>query len=332
MDVLYPNFNNNPTSISVGNKTYGTNINPQRQVDAYDKDRRADSNIQSLDNPYLNRGPKELSKPGEKSSPLSDYFNKFTDSVGDNREKLTNSIKDGLTKIKDFDKEGFKENVIGASDKLKEYNPNYTTGDLLGMAASLYQSIAPLMNTYKERATDEVNPNYFKDYGKESLKEYDNMEGTMSSLFESQIERLAQSKRTQQANNSLGARGINQKRALNLAGEQQFQDSYNQAIGSFNERLLGLMQGKANLKENIDSKVMAGEREADIADRMDKANFYTERGKDIVGLTEGLQSIAGNMNEATYRDSMINMINELNNKYGIQIDMKGGLAQKKERR
>jgi hypothetical protein len=224
--------------------------------------------------------------------------------------------------------EGVKQGV----NQLKENTPGYTGGDLLGIGASLYQGVAPLLNTYKERATDTANENYFKNYGEESLKEYDNLQGTMESLFESQVDRLAQSKRTQQANNSLGARGINQKRALNLAGEQQFQSSSNDAMANFNQQLMSIGQGKAALKSQIDSTVMGGEREADIANRMDKAAFYTERGKDIVGLTESLQSVAGNVNEAKYRDSMQTMINAINDKYEINITMDGIMGYTKEKK
>ena len=197
---------------------------------------------------------------------------------------------------------------------------------MVGIGSSLAQSILPLRNTLKERASDTANENYFKNFGDASMRELDDAEGAMKSVYESQVDRLAKSKRTQKAQNSLSARGVNTRRALDSSSEQQYQESLNQSVAQFQQQLIGMAQNKSQFLSKVDEMKMSGEREADLANRQDKANFYSQRGKDLMTLTEGLQSVGANLNEAEYRDTMTNMINTLYDKYGIEIDMKGNLS------
>jgi hypothetical protein len=231
-------------------------------------------------------------------------------------------IKEGLKTVKDsVENADFAELLKSSMGNL----PNLTSGDALGIGASLAQSFLPLRNTLNERATDTVNPNYYENFGDDALRTMEDTEGQVTANFESQVDRLARSKRTSQAQNNLGARGVNQKRALNIAGEQQYQDSYNQAFSAYNQQLAGMMQNKAQFQSTIDQIQMGGEKEADISNRQDKASFYTKRGEDLMAMTEGLQSVAGNLNEGEYRETMTKLINTLKDVYGIEVDMKGNV-------
>lgn len=307
-------------------------INPDRmQQDLLDK------NLQELENPYLNRGPKQLMNPQINTNPQVDspnYFQEFSNLLnkgqnvvskgGEFFEKGFDKLKEG---VQNFDKDKFKSDIGETISKL----PEITTGDALGMASSLAQSFLPLKNTLTERATDTVNPNYYENYGEDALREMEDAQGLMQSNFETQTERLARSKRTQKSQADLSARGLSQKRAMNLAAEQQYQDSFNQAYSAFNQQLMGLVQGKAKFKADVDRIRMGGEEKADIANRQDKANFYTQRGQDLMSMTESLQNVAKNLNEAEYRESMEYMLNTLYDKYNIKIEMRGGLEVDKEK-
>ena len=213
----------------------------------------------------------------------------------------------------------------------KESLPDLTTGDAMGLAASLAQSFLPLKNTLEERATDRVNENLYQNYGESALRDMEDAQGMLQASFKDQADRLARSKRTQKSQNALSARGISQKRAMNLASEQQFQDSFNQAYSAFNQQLMSMVQGKARFKAEVDQIRTQGAEKADIANRQDKANFYTQRGQDLMSMTEGLQNVAKNLNEAEYRESMEYMLNTLYDKYGIEIDMKGNLGVNKSK-
>ena len=265
-----------------------------------------------LDNPQLDMYSPEIKGPGNMERDFD-----FT------------PILRGLSNLGDSVKEGAKTateaggKAIGESIENK---PNLTGGDMVGIGSSLAQSILPLRNTLKERASDTANENYFKNFGDASMKELDDAEGAMKSVYESQVDRLAKSKRTQKAQNSLSARGVNTRRALDSSSEQQYQESLNQSVAQFQQQLIGMAQNKSQFLSKVDEMKMSGEREADLANRQDKANFYSQRGKDLMTLTEGLQSVGANLNEAEYRDTMTNMINTLYDKYGIEIDMKGNLS------
>lgn len=293
-----------------GKLAYGTGPDPLL-LDSSLFDLIESSTPQYLDNPQLKMYTPEIKRPGKVKDKGFDPIPLLIGLEG---------VKDDLLKVG--------SQAIG---NMTEKSPNLTGGDMLGIGASLAQSILPLRNTLKERASNTLNENYFRDFGENSLKEIDNLEGSVKSIFESQIGKLDQSKRTQKAQNSLSARGVNTRRALDLASEQQYQGSYNQAIEQLYSQLMGVAQNKSNLLSKIDEMKMRGQEKADIANRQDKAAFYTQRGQDLISLTEGLQSVAGNLNQAEERDITTKLINTLYDKYGIEIDMKGNLKADKSK-
>ena len=208
--------------------------------------------------------------------------------------------------------------------KRKGYVP--TAGDLLTLAGTAYSAFAPMANTLENRAGDTPNVNKYKDFGKESLDTLARAAGFLTQERDNSNRKVASASRGAKKSGRAGARGINQVRAMDLATDINTTNAQADIDTAFANKTLGLLGQKANLQSTIDQVVMGGEQAADLADRQDRDNFYTQLGKDKASKGEGIQQLGKNVNTMLQNPILLNLLDNMG-QY-VSMDAKGNFVAK----
>ena len=208
--------------------------------------------------------------------------------------------------------------------KRKGYVP--TAGDLLTLAGTAYSAFAPMANTLENRAGDTPNVNKYKDFGKKSLDTLARAAGFLTQERDNSNRKVASASRGAKKSGRAGARGINQVRAMDLATDINTTNAQADIDTAFANKTLGLLGQKANLQSTIDQVVMGGEQAADLADRQDRDNFYTQLGKDKASKGEGIQQLGKNVNTMLQNPILLNLLDNMG-QY-VSMDAKGNFVAK----
>ena len=193
--------------------------------------------------------------------------------------------------------------------KRKGYVP--TAGDLLTLAGTAYSAFAPMNNTLENRAGDTPNVNAYKDFGKDSLDTLARAAGFLTQERDNSNRKVASASRGAKKSGRAGARGINQVRAMDLATDINATNAQADIDTAFANKTLALLGQKANLQSTIDQVVMGGEQAADLADRQDRDNFYTQLGKDKASKGEGIQQLGKNVNTMLQNPILMNLLENM---------------------
>jgi hypothetical protein len=205
---------------------------------------------------------------------------------------------------------------------------NLTGGDAIGQIGNLISTFAPLRNTLNNRATDTPNVNEFKDFGVDALASNDLAQRNVAEQKVNADRKIELGKNAAVRRGRNSSRGVNTMRAMDLAGEL----NANLAQGNTNDimarQMMQLLAQRSGLENQQDQAVMAGEQQRDLADRQDKDNFATQKGRDLSTIGTGVQQIGKDANDVKEREIIRNLLNQLS-KYGITLDKDGNVTMKK---
>lgn len=218
------------------------------------------------------------------------------------------------------------ENQEDSKEKTKKKGYVPTAGDFLTLAGTAYSAFAPMANTLENRAGDTPNVNEYKDFGKESLDTLARAAGFLTQERDNSNRKVASASRGAKKSGRAGARGINQVRAMDLATDINTTNAQADIDTAFANKTLGLLGQKANLQSTIDQVVMGGEQAADLADRQDRDNFYTQLGKDKASKGEGIQQLGKNVNTMLQNPILMNLLENMG-QY-VSMDANGNFVAK----
>ena len=220
----------------------------------------------------------------------------------------------GVEKSTTPEKEGFNlNNLFG----------NISLGDAIGMAGSLKGAYTGKKNTLANRASDNPNINHFKNYGKEGLETLKSAKGIFQSIKDSNLEDINRARVSIVKRNNNSARGINTQRALNLASDSKITDAKNKVYQDYATKLSSMLLKQADLENQQDLKVMAGEAQRDLNDRKDKDNFYTQLGIDEQSIATGIQKFGKNLNKGLERKLNAQALSMLSKWFNSEITSSG---------
>ena len=220
----------------------------------------------------------------------------------------------GVEKSTTPEKEGFNlNNLFG----------NISLGDAIGMAGSLKGAYTDKKNTLANRASDNPNINHFKNYGKEGLETLKSAKGIFQSIKDSNLEDINRARVSIVKRNNNSARGINTQRALNLASDSKITDAKNKVYQDYATKLSSMLLKQADLENQQDLKVMAGEVQRDLNDRKDKDNFYTQLGIDEQSIATGIQKFGKNLNKGLERKLNAQALSMLSKWFNSEITSSG---------
>ena len=206
---------------------------------------------------------------------------------------------------------------------LKNLFGNISLGDAIGMAGSLKGAYTGKKNTLANRASDNPNINYFKDYGKEGLETLKSAKGIFQSIRDSNLEDINRQRVSIVKRNNNSARGINTQRALNLASDSKITDAKNKVYQDYATKLSSMLLKQSDLENQQDLRVMAGEAQRDLNDRKDKDNFYTQLGIDEQSIATGIQKFGKNLNKGLERKLNAQALSMLSKWFNSEITSDG---------
>lgn len=208
---------------------------------------------------------------------------------------------------------------------------NYSYGDVLGMAGSLYGAFSGRSNTMKNRATDTPNINPYKEYGQEGLKTIDSMFDNLDFSKKQALQDLELGRNSMLSRARNSARGVNTLRAMNLAADSSVNNSKSKVYSDHANKINSILGIKSNAQNQKDRMVMQGEYMRDMNDRRDKDNFYTQLGIDNQSIATGIQQFGKQMNTSVERDMTAQALEYLSKYFGVDISATGfNLTNKKQ--
>lgn len=220
----------------------------------------------------------------------------------------------GVEKSTTPEKEGFNLNKLFG---------NISLGDAIGMVGSLKGAYTGKKNTLANRASDNPNINHFKNYGKEGLETLKGAKGVFQSTRDANLEDINRERVSIVKRNNNSARGINTQRALNLASDSKITDAKNKVYQDYATKLSSMLLKQADLENQQDLKVMAGEAQRDLNDRKDKDNFYTQLGIDEQSIATGIQKFGKNLNKGLERKLNAQALSMLSKWFNSEITSDG---------
>ena len=220
----------------------------------------------------------------------------------------------GVEKTTTPEKEGFNLNKLFGDISL---------GDAIGMAGSLKGAYTGKKNTLANRASDNPNINYFKNYGKEGLETLKGAKGVFQSTRDANLEDINRQRTSIVKRNNNSARGINTQRALNLASDSKITDAKNKVYQDYATKLSSMLLKQSDLENQQDLRIMAGEAQRDMNDRRDKDNFYTQLGIDEQSIATGIQKFGKNLNKGLERKLNAQALSMLSKWFNSEITTEG---------
>lgn len=186
-----------------------------------------------------------------------------------------------------------------------------TAGDALGLYAQFKGMNAPMKNTLNMRAGDTPNINAFEDFGKDGLKTIQESKGYVDQNKESLESDLELSRRSQMKRNANSARGVNTKRALDLATSAGVNENRVKIGNQANNQMMQILAQEGQMENMQDKVVMGGEQSRDQRDRQDRDNFYSQMATDLATKFETMQGVGKNLNSIKGRGDNKDMIEQL---------------------
>ena len=122
--------------------------------------------------------------------------------------------------------------------------------------------------------------------------------------------------------NSNSARSINTLNALNLATDQQFNNTIGKIYANNAAALQKMMEVKADLQKDIDANVMKGAADKDMNDRRDRDAFYQNMNEVIKNSGYTAEQIGSYLNQMKQAKVSMNLVNELG-RHGMRVTKDG---------
>jgi len=247
----------------------------------------------------------EVKTGGKKGNKFMNFLNNAVDQTGD--------FFSGL-----FDKSGKPKKDKGTkSDKTKSGKGlDYTRGDLMGMAGTLYGGLGPMMGTMMNRMMTPAEVNDYREYGAEGLRAMQEAQALAAINRDKQLSdiKLQEEAGRQRGRNS--ARGVNTLRAMDIAADMGANQAQNQAYNAYAQQMMQMLGQKAQMENQQDQVIMSGEERKREKELQNLDNFYTNMVENMTNQATLMQKQGKDMNTAKYNKDVLSL-SRYYSKYGI---------------
>jgi hypothetical protein len=207
----------------------------------------------------------------------------------------------------------------------------FTTGDIIGTAGMAIGSISQMFNTIENAKATKPVVNHYAGFNEKALQanaEATDQIGYNKNVAETEAERnLTVAENTARARTRNSASSMNTMRSLDLATDISSNEakvsSRNQLESVFGQQRLQTLGQKTQLLSEKDREEMAGQTAADEANAANLDNFYTNFGQNLAGMTNTIENLGKNMNDAKHRNDVLNIMKDAN-PWGVGYQYKNG--------
>lgn len=200
-------------------------------------------------------------------------------------------------------------------------------GDIVGMAGTAFNAIAPLINSANAARNSRPNVNRFLGFGEDALQANQQAQGYVDQSRANQMTNLRTSTNAQLMRNRNSANSVNTLRALDISSGMAANQATAGIENSYNAQMMQLLGQQSELENIQDRVVMSGEQQRDLEDKMDLDNYYSNMGANLVNFGNNVQGIGKALNTAKANKIDANLISQLS-RYGLTFDKDGNLVSK----
>lgn len=184
-------------------------------------------------------------------------------------------------------------------------------GTMMGLAGTGISTMAPYLNTLRNRAGDQVHENAYENYGTEGLNKFRENYGINDLMLEQAYLNNQRTTDTAMKNNRAGSRGINTSRALDLGTIQAKQQADNAASLQYFQNESQLKTQEARLIDAIDSAKIQGDLQARQLNDADRDAFYNARGVALSNMGTGIQQLGKHLGTIQNNETTNNVLGSL---------------------
>lgn len=199
----------------------------------------------------------------------------------------------------------------------------WTTGDIFGMLGTAYSTLAPRLNTKRQRGMDTPYENIYEDFGVDALAANTEAMSFVEGQQDKAIKDVSSSTRAAIKRGRNRVRGVNQMQAsdiaLTSAGNKAVSDIYD----NFSKQMMSLYATKSGLELEQDKGVMAGETEADRLNRAQQDAYFSQLAQDIATTGTGVQKFGADLNKHKQNQSFLDVLPDTS-KWGLGWVYEGG--------
>lgn len=207
----------------------------------------------------------------------------------------------------------------GGTSSAKGVLGGLTAGDLTSLFGQVAGAFQGRNDVNRNRAGDTPNVNHFENYGEDGLARIEESKEYIAGQRDNSLKDLERARLSATRTNRNSARGVNSKRALDLATYQGANQGREGIYDSFSKQMSALFQQQAEFENDQDLRVMTGEEGKDLADRKDRDNYHTQLSQANQDRNTGLQNIGKSFNSIKGRNDTTDIMNTLS-KYGLTME------------
>ena len=193
-----------------------------------------------------------------------------------------------------------------------------TLGDTIGMAGSLYGAIAPLANTIANAKATRPVINRYMGVGQRAIDANNTAQTIEGQVRNKALEDINTSSNTMFRRNRNSASSINTLRALDAGTNMSKERGIADANSNHAAAMVGLLDKRGQLTNFQDQYQDYGQTHADEANASNLDNFYTNRGANLAGISNTIQSLGKNLNTSqknTDDEDLLAMLSQ----YGLRV-------------
>lgn len=208
----------------------------------------------------------------------------------------------------------------------------FTPGDMIGMAGTAIGSISQMVNTIQNAKATKPVVNHYEGFNEKALQKNQQVKdqiGYNKDIAKTEMQRqMMLESNTARSRTRGSASSINTLRSMDLGVDSGIANAkasgYANLEGVFGQQMQHALGVDTQLMSEKDKMEMTGRTQADDANAANLDNFYSNFAQNIAGMTEGIQKMGSDINQAKHRQDFLNILPDTN-PYGIGVDKNMGM-------
>jgi hypothetical protein len=237
---------------------------------------------------------------------------------------------DGVTvgQIANFGKSA----TVPIPDVASKSKMGLTTGDIVGMAGTIAGGISQISNSLSAAKATKKNVNRFKGFNEKALSVNKKLQNQID-MNESDAKRAVERKMMLELNTAKArTRGMSSSisglKANDLATDVGVREAkiagFNEIENIFGQQKVAASGQEQGLLTQQDQMVMDGQERVDDKDQMDLDNAYSNYAQNLATITQNMQSLGSNLNQAKHRRDFLDILPDIN-PWGIGYEYQSGI-------
>jgi hypothetical protein len=209
---------------------------------------------------------------------------------------------------------------MGDLGSVNNFNPKtpFTTGNMLGMAGTLFNAIAPILVTKADRKATLPTMNRYNDFASRALDEMDTSIGTYQKARNNELDDIYSNNIAAINRNNQGSQSINIARASNTAVGLETNKALTKSYSDYAGNISRLLKEKADYSVSRDLYRDNASTAIDQINQRNIDNYYSNLSSNLANAGHSFQTLGKDFNTQKQSDDVLALLPQLS-KYGLGI-------------